>query len=107
MKRLLFTLGILVIASPAFAVSIEGPRAGDAVAVAKDIIFNVAEQPCGKVISAKRGDKGIIIANCSNGEKYLVAIFKNAPMNDGSRKDVAVAMKCSIAMKMFGVACPN
>ena len=102
----IFILGVLVAVTPAFALSVEGPPAGDAVAIAKDIIFNVAEQPCGKVIKARRVDNGEIIAYCSNGEKYLIAIVKDAPTDDGRRKNFPVAIKCSAAIKI-GVVCPK
>ena len=83
------------------------PEAGDDITVAKHYIFNLAEQPCGKVLSAKRDAKGFISANCSNGEKYIIAIFKDAPMTNGTRSNVPVAMKCSLAQSMLKISCPN
>lgn len=82
------------------------PINGDTMTVAKRVIFVDAEQPCGTITSAKRDSKNYIIAMCSNGEKYIVAQIKNAPMNDGSRKDVPIALRCSKAKEYFNLNCP-
>lgn len=76
--------------------------AGDAMASANRIIFKEAEQRCGKVVSAEKADSKFIVAKCSNGETYLVSIMKNAPMKDGTRKDVPIAGKCSALEKFIG-----
>jgi hypothetical protein len=47
----------------------------------------------------------VIYAKCSNGENYLVGVLKNAPMKDGTKKDVPIALKCSMAKDMFGISC--
>ena len=109
-KRVLTNLLIfqlILFSSRAIAVEIIAPEAGNDVAIAKHYIFTLAEQPCGKVTSAKRDSKGFVIANCSNGEKYLIAILKDAPMTNGTRANVPVAMKCSLAQSMLKISCPN
>lgn len=75
---------------------------GDAMSSATRIIFKEAEQPCGKVLSAEKADDKFIVAKCSNGETYLVSVMKNAPMKDGTRKDVPIAGKCSAIQKFIG-----
>lgn len=82
------------------------PINGDAMTVAKRVILIDAEQPCGKVVSAKRDTKGFIIAVCSNNEKYIVAQAKNAPMKDGSRRDIPIALRCSKAKELLNLNCP-
>lgn len=106
MKKYLIVLAFLPSLALAQKVSFE-PIRGDDMAVAKKVIFVDAEQPCGKVVSAKRDGKGMLTAACSNGEKYLVAMLKNAPMNDGTRKNVPIALKCSLAKSTFNIECPN
>ena len=75
---------------------------GDVMSSAKRIIFKDVEQPCGKILTAEKADDKFIIAKCSNGEVYLVTIIKNAPMKDGTRKDVPIAGKCSAMEKFVG-----
>ena len=75
---------------------------GDAMSAAKRIIFKEAEQPCGQVVGAEKADDKFIVAKCSNGETYLVSIMKNAPMKDGTKKDVPIAGKCSSIEKFIG-----
>lgn len=108
MKFVIFAL-IVITSITAYAqkASIVGAPKGDTLAVAKKIIFVDAEQPCGKLLSASRDSKDFINAKCSNGEHYLIGVFKNAPMKNGSTQDVPVAMKCSLAKSMFGIVCPN
>jgi hypothetical protein len=102
------TLGLLLICSHVFAQKpiFIGPE-GDSQKVAQQIIFVDAEQPCGKIVSTKRVDNGVIYAKCSNGETYLVGVLKNAPMKDGNKKDVPIALKCSMAKAMLGISCTN
>jgi hypothetical protein len=75
---------------------------GDTMSSAKRIIFKEAEQPCGKILTAEKADAKFIVAKCSNGEVYLVSILKNAPMKDGTKKDVPIAGKCSAIQQMIG-----
>ena len=82
-------------------IKLEGPK-GDVIEVAKRIIFVDAEQPCGKLLTATRTENNIILARCSNGERYIVGVVRNAPMKDGSRKDIPIAMKCSLSEKILG-----
>ena len=100
-------IAITSFAAYAQKTAIVGAPKGDTLVVAKKIIFVDAEQPCGKLLSASRDSKDFINAKCSNGEQYLIGVFKNAPMKNGSIQDVPVAMKCSLAKSMFGVVCPN
>lgn len=103
---ILLFISITSVNSYAQKAAIVGAPKGDTFSVAKKIIFVDAEQPCGRLLSATRDSKDFINAKCSNGEQYLVGVFKNAPMKNGSRQDVPVAMKCSLAKSMFGVVCP-
>jgi hypothetical protein len=98
---------LLIFSTKVLSVEIIAPDAGNDIAVAKHYIFTLAEQPCGKIVNAARDNKGFIMANCSNGEKYLIAILKDAPMANGTRSNVPVAMKCSLAKSMFKISCPN
>jgi hypothetical protein len=107
MKKTL-VVATLIICSSAFAQrpTFIGPE-GDTQKVAQKIIFVDAEQPCGKIVSTKRVDNGVIYTKCSNGETYLVGVLKNAPMKDGTKKDVPIALKCSMAKDMFGISCTH
>jgi hypothetical protein len=105
-NRLALVLLFICINGFAQKTSFIGPE-GDAQKVAQQIIFVDAEQPCGKIVSTKRVDNGVIYAKCSNGETYLVGVLKNAPMKDGSKKDVPIALKCSMAKAMLGISCTN
>ena len=102
MKHLLLTF-LLAISTNSFAEKANFVMpAGDAMSSATRIILKEAEQPCGKVLSAEKADGKFIVAKCSNGETYLVTIIKNAPMKDGTRKDVPIAGKCSAMEKLVG-----
>ena len=106
MKKIFFCLTTLLCSSTYAQSTGFAPVNGDTMTVAKRVILVDAEQPCGKVVSAKRDAKGYIIAVCSNNEKYIVAQAKNAPMKDGTRMDVPIALRCSKAKEYFNFNCP-
>jgi hypothetical protein len=67
---------------------------GEPKKVAADVIAK-AEHPCGRVTAAVRTNDGGILAQCSNGERYLIATINGMPF----------ALKCSAARKLGVNAC--
>jgi len=105
MKKVIFCLTAFLYSSANGQGAGFAPINGDTMTIAKRVILVDAEQPCGKVVTANRDSKGYIIALCSNNEKYIVAQAKNAPMKDGTRKDVPIALRCSKAKELFNLVC--